>query len=558
MRHTRTCAAILPFLIALVGACTSSDNPSDPGPTTGTIAGVVTDAVTGAPLSGATVVTQPATTTATTNAQGAYTIPSISTGAYSITASRAGYNSNSTNAVAVAALTVTVNLALTPQGGSITGVVTDASNGTPLSGATITTQPATSAATTNAQGAYTISNVTAGAYTVTASRTGYAPNSAAVGVSVGLSATANLVLTPLPGSVTGVVSDAVTGAPLSGATVTTQPPTSTVTTNAQGVFTIGGVPAGAYTVTATRASYSPNSTAAVVAPGQTATANLALTPIPGTISGVVTDASNGTPLAGATVSTQPATSTATTSAQGAYTISNVPPGNYTVTATRAGYNPNSVAAAVVSSQTTTSNVPLTPLPGSITGVVTDAANGALLAGATVSTVPATTTVTTNAQGAYTINTVPPGNYTVTATRTGYSPASGPTTVSPGQAATRNLALSTQPAYDGSWTGTSSDGRSISFTIANGAFTRFSLTYAAPACGVVSGGTTITYTTPLVISGNTFTISSLGSPPVRVAFTVNGTFTSGTTASGSAAFTVTLTPPAGSCTTSYNVTWTAAR
>ena len=62
----------------------------------------------------------------------------------------------------------------------------------------------------------------------------------------------------------------------------------------------------------------------------------------------------------------------------------------------------------------------------------------------------------------------------------------------------------------------SDGKTIGFTIANNAFTAFSLTYNAAACGT-SGGVNITYTTPLPISGSSFTISSQGAPPVRIAF-----------------------------------------
>lgn len=552
--HPKIAAAGL--ALALM-ACTSSDNPSDPGPTTGTIAGLVTDALTGQPLAGATVVTSPATATVTTNAQGAYSIPNVPTGSYSVTASHAGYNANSTTAVAVASLTVTVNLALTPQGGSIAGIVTDASNGQPIAGASVTTQPPTSSVTTNAQGGYSIPGIPGGTYTVTATRSGYASNSATVGVTVGGTATANLALVPLPGTLSGVVTDASTGAPIANATVTTQPPTVGASTNAQGAYTIPNVAAGNYTVMVSRTGYTPGQTNATVGPGQNATANVALAPIPGAIAGVVTNATNGTPLAGASVSTQPPTTTVTTNAQGQYSIANVPPGTYTVNVSLAGYSSNSGAATVASSLTTTTNVALTPLPGSITGLITDASTGQPIAGASVSTAPATSTVTTNAQGQYTIPNVPAGNYTVTATRTGYSPASGPVTVPPGQAATRNLAMSTQPAYDGTWTGTTSDGKTIGFTIANNAFTLFSLTYNAAACGT-SGGVNITYNTPQPISGSSFTISSAGSPPVRIAFTVQGTFSSGTNASGTINFTVTLSFPVGNCSTSYNVTWTASR
>lgn len=557
--HPRIHSRIVSSLLLALGAfgCTSSDNPSDPGPTTGTIAGVVTDAVTGLPLAGASVATSPSTTTVSTNAQGGYSIPNVPTGSYSVTASHAGYTANSGNAVAIAALTVTVNIALSPQAGTIAGMVTDATNGQPLAGANVTTQPPTSSVTTNAQGGYSIPGIPSGTYTVTATRSGYAASSATVGVTVGGTATANLALVALPGTLSGLVTEAGTGAPVANATVTTLPPTTTASTNAQGAYSIPNVAAGSYIVSVSRAGYSPGSTNATVGPGQNATANVTLTPVPGTIAGVVTNVSTGNPLAGASVSTQPPTATVTTNAQGQYSIANVPPGTYAVNVSLSGFSSSSGTATVSSAQTATTNVALTPLPGSITGLITDASTGQPIAGASVSTAPATSTVTTNAQGQYSIPNVAAGNYTVTATRTGYAAANGPVTVLPGQAATRNLAMSTQPAYDGTWSGTTSDGKTIGFTIANNAFTTFSLTYNAAACGT-SGGVNITYTTPQPISGSSFTISSSGSPPVRIAFSVQGTFSSGTTASGTIGFTITLSFPVGNCSTSYNVTWTASR
>jgi hypothetical protein len=122
-------------------------------------------------------------------------------------------------------------------------------------------------------------------------------------------------------------------------------------------------------------------------------------------------------------------------------------------------------------------------------------------------------------------------------------------------------------YDGMWSGTTAQMCSpasgarpcaVSWTIANNAFTQFSLEYAGPACGVVHGGTAITYTPPLPISGTSFTHSSSGSPPVRVSFSASGTFSSSSSASGSAAVTFTLTPPAGNCSTTVFFVFGATR
>ena len=110
---------------------------------------------------------------------------------------------------------------------------------------------------------------------------------------------------PTPGSINGQVSETGSGAPISGVSVSTQPATSSVTTDTQGNYSITGVQPGSYAITASRTDYTPGSANVSVVAGQTATANITLTPLPttGTISGQVTDASTSQPIAGATVTT---------------------------------------------------------------------------------------------------------------------------------------------------------------------------------------------------------------------------------------------------------------
>ena len=76
--------------------------------------------------------------------------------------------------------------------GTIQGKVTDANNGTAINNATVVTNPPTSSVSTNSSGEYTISDVTAGTYTVTASKTGCADCSVNVSVVAGKTTTANI------------------------------------------------------------------------------------------------------------------------------------------------------------------------------------------------------------------------------------------------------------------------------------------------------------------------------------------------------------------------------
>jgi len=267
----------------------------------------------------------------------------------------------------------------------------------------------------------------------------------------------------------------------------------------------------------------------------------------GTISGTVTDASTGNPISGASVSTNPTTLLVTTDAQGRFSISNVTPGSYTVSASASGYIAGSASVTVTGGQTATANLALQPEPttGTISGHVTEEGTGTPIAGASVSTQPATTTATSDSQGDYTISDVTPGSYTVTASASGYMDDSTNVTVTAGQTSTADLAL--QADYSGSWSGSTSQGESISFTIGSNGFTQFRFSWRISGTGcTVWGTTTITYSTPREFSGNTFTISGTSS---NLSYSFSGTFNSPTTASGNASITYT-----GGCPGSTNFTW----
>jgi acid phosphatase len=162
---------------------------------------------------------------------------------------------------------------------------------------------------------------------------------------------------------------------------------------------------------------------------------------PGVISGQVTDSSTGAALAGATVGYSGGS--VTTDGSGNYTLSNVAPGTYTVTASAAGHTSRSSMVSVTSGNTTTLNFQLTPnVPGAITGQVTDSSTGVAIVGATVSYSGGSTT--TDSSGNYTLNNVAPGTYTVTASATGYTGLSSTVSVTSGNTATLNFQLNPLP------------------------------------------------------------------------------------------------------------------
>jgi hypothetical protein len=85
-------------------------------------------------------------------------------------------------------------------------------------------------------------------------------------------------------------------------------------------------------------------------------------PTTGEISGQVIDASSSSPIPNANVTTDPPTISVTSNTQGRYVIPEVPPGVYTITATKPGYTSASVEVSVTAGKTTTADVHLMAMP----------------------------------------------------------------------------------------------------------------------------------------------------------------------------------------------------
>ncbi len=143
---------------------------SGTAPTTYGISGTITSG--GSGLSGVTVSTNG--TTATTNSSGAYTLSGLVNGTYTVTPSLNGYTfSPASQSVTINGANKTgINFTATvipPSTYNISGTIT--SGGSGLSGVTVTAGSAS--ATTNGSGAYTLSGLVNGSYTVAPSLSGY-------------------------------------------------------------------------------------------------------------------------------------------------------------------------------------------------------------------------------------------------------------------------------------------------------------------------------------------------------------------------------------------------
>ncbi|WP_205704090.1 carboxypeptidase regulatory-like domain-containing protein, partial [Candidatus Chloroploca sp. Khr17] len=224
-----------------------------------TISGRVTDA-NGTGLSGVTI--SDGTRLANTTSSGDYTISGVPVGSYTLTPSKDGFSFSPTS------LSVTVNgdltgqnFTATPLTFTISGRVTDA-NGNGLGSVTIS--DGTRLANTTSSGDYTISDVPAGSYTLTPSKSGFSfsPTSLSVTVSGDLTGR-NFTGTRNTYSISGRVTDA-NGTGLSGVTISDG--TRFANTTSSGDYTISDVPAGSYTLTPSKDgfSFSPTSLSVTV------------------------------------------------------------------------------------------------------------------------------------------------------------------------------------------------------------------------------------------------------------------------------------------------------
>ncbi|MFY9327929.1 MAG: carboxypeptidase regulatory-like domain-containing protein [Georgfuchsia sp.] len=351
------------FFSITVAACGGGGGGGGGSPATYSVTGTVT--LSGAALSGVTI-TLTGGKTATTDASGNYSVTGLANGNYTVTPTLAGYAFNPTSsAVSVSGANVTgtdftATVAATTY--SIAGTVSGAT------GVTITLSgDNTGSVVTGAGGAYTISGLLPGSYTVTPSLTGFTfvPTDKAVTIVAANSTANDFVATaiPVPHSISGKVS----GDTSSGVTITvTGTATATATTDASGNYSVSGLFDGDYTVTPSKTGYTftPSGSAVTMSGANvtgknfTATANAAPTyAISGAVSGAV--------LSGVTITLSgDGSATTTTNSSGNYSFSGRVDGNYTVTPSLAGYSftPTSLAANVSGAAVTGKDFVATAVP----------------------------------------------------------------------------------------------------------------------------------------------------------------------------------------------------
>lgn len=353
---------------------------------TAVVRGVVVDASSQVPLSGVAItLTGPASYAVVSSANGSFELDGIAAGTYTINLSANGYTPVAGSLSAPAGSVTAIRQALTAQGtyqdsspGTITGQVVDATTGQPVPGATLTLNGNTTASSAS-DGSFSFAavprencqiQVTASGY---ASRTYsfiFAPgDSGSLGTLPIFAATGSSAPTTL--TLVGTVIDGVDNHPLAGASVTVTQTGHAYTVDSNGQFTVSGLTSLSFDLTISAASYQTRSFSGSASGFGQVSGSFALTPASSigtattsTISGTVTDATSGKPIAGATLTISGSSMSVTSAADGSYLLANIQPLALTLAVAAPGYQSRTYNVDVTQAGAYALNVQMTAVTGS--------------------------------------------------------------------------------------------------------------------------------------------------------------------------------------------------
>jgi protocatechuate 3,4-dioxygenase beta subunit len=268
----------------------------------------------------------------------------------------------------------------------------------------------------------------------------------------GKTLSASVYVHPRPSILLGLVADASTGLPISGAVVVIDDGAVTggvhyqLLTLADGSFKTAAIRPNTYTLETTASGYVPQTQSVIVVEGEPDTdLYIALTAIqPFVVHGTITD-DRAVGIAGATVTLAEADSpdqriSTVTDQRGSYTIAN-DPGQYVddwlLTVTKPGYVDGSATFGIPNGANLEKDFTLVRT-GSVTGLITDSSTpGKPVANAVVHA--GTVTATADATGRYLMQ-LPPGSAALTVQATGFEVTSADITVVSGAVTTEDFAL----------------------------------------------------------------------------------------------------------------------
>lgn len=334
------------------------------------ITGHVISGVDASPMAGATASITGTSDSTTTDAAGAFTLPTDLSSPQTVTVSKSGWVDLTSDVVypdqgqTVDIGTLALQPALT-----ISGQVIDSVTFAPVVGASVWL-PAGDSALTDAAGRFTLS-AAPGTWTLQVALAGYTslqvPNVVLVS---GVPLDVGVLQLVAFGTLTGHVVRQSDGSPLQGATIVVEGFPYNLTSDATGLFS-AQLRAGPSSLTASYSGLVPASVSNLtISPHQTTDVGNVQLYAYGILTGVVTRSTTGAPVAGATVKLTGTTNSTTTDANGRFTLGNLPPPSVTLTISASLYGTITTGLLTVPPGQTgdVGSIPLPPY-GTVTGVV---------------------------------------------------------------------------------------------------------------------------------------------------------------------------------------------
>ncbi len=156
----------------------------------------------------------------------------------------------------------------------------------------------------------------------------------------------------------------------------------TTATAADGRIALSDLGDGTYLLTVSAPGYASVSRQVAVTSGSVVPVEVPLQPLPGSLDGTVTSSTSGSPVADAIVVL--GQWRAQTDANGHYGFTDLPPDTYALQVSVAGHQTYQASVPIARATSSTINISLIPLPGTVMVKVVDAVSGSPIGGATIS------------------------------------------------------------------------------------------------------------------------------------------------------------------------------
>lgn len=430
-------------------------------PNPGQITGTVVDSVGSNPISGASVsiVNSSSTliTTVLTDSEGVFMVEGLAPDNYTVNVFANDFQNGTVGALVNSGQTTPVLVSLDPDPGAITGTISPIVTNTTIQLRNVNNVLIDSVVP-NQDGTFSFNNLTPGTYIVSGSAPNYATAQAGVSVLANQTSTVELTLVPNPGSVSGIVTDNL-GSPVGNAIVQIFDQNNILIssgfTDSSGQYIVGNLPSGSFNVVVNSPGFGQVITGIFVGVGQDLIdVNISLIPNPGSINGQITNRTSGDAISGATVviidgSSQIPVATTTTSVFGNYSVSGLTPGSYIVSASKMNFTTEQIGTIVISDTDTRADLSLGENPGTLEGAVEDTNGNPITGnGIQVSVYNENNVLIVsflaNSDGTYTVPSLAPGTYFITATAPNYSSSTVSAIVESNQTTTVTNVLAANP------------------------------------------------------------------------------------------------------------------